>query len=74
MQELEDAPLAIQIARMVEIIMMDNNAIKMHTKDNSPAMIVEQYVELRDEHLAELSELLKETGMTIQLAQMQNAA
>jgi hypothetical protein len=59
---------------MVEIIMMDNNAIKMHTEGSSPATIVEQYVELRYEHLAELSELLKETGMTIQLTQMQNAA
>lgn len=74
MIELEDAEWTLRIARLIEIIATDNNAIKRHTEGNSPQMIMEQYEELRAEHLGELSELLKGSGMTIQLLPMTQAA
>lgn len=63
-----------RVARLMELIRLDIEAVKRHTEANSPAMIMEQYEELRDEHLDELRELLKDTGMTIQLINMSNAA
>ena len=63
-----------RVARLIELIRLDIEAVKRHTEANSPAMIVEQYEELRNEHLDELRELLKDTGMTIQLLNMSNAA
>jgi len=65
---------AIRVSRLLELIAMDNDAIKMHQEGNSPALIVEQYQRLRNEHLEELRELLKDSGMTIQLLNISNAA
>lgn len=58
----------------MELIRLDIEAVKCHTEANSPATIVEQYEELRDEHLDELNALLKDSGMTIQLRNLSNAA
>ncbi|RDB05589.1 hypothetical protein [Runella aurantiaca] len=44
------------------IIRLDIEAVKRHTEANSPAMIVEQYQELTDEHLEELRTLLAGSG------------
>jgi len=74
MQELENAEWSERVARLMELIRLDIEAVKRHTEANSPAMIVEQYEELRDEHLSELRDLMKDSGMTIQLLNMSNAA
>lgn len=65
---------AIRVSRLLELIAMDNDAIKMHQEGSSPALIVEQYQRLRNDHLEELRELLKDSGMTIQLLNISNAA
>ncbi|HAK77178.1 MAG TPA: hypothetical protein DCR35_14935 [Runella sp.] len=65
---------AIRVSRLLELIAMDNDAIKMHQEGSSPALIVEQYQRLRNDHLEELRELLKDLGMTIQLLNISNAA
>jgi hypothetical protein len=65
---------AVRVSRLLELVAMDNDAIKMHKEGESPASIIEQYERLRDEHLNELRELLKDSGMTIQLLNMSNAA
>ena len=72
MQELEDAhngepPKTLRLARLIEMIAMDNEIIATHLQHNSPSILVTQYTELRTEHLAELSELLKGTGIVVQL-------
>lgn len=74
MQELENAEWSEQVARLMELIRLDIEAIKRHTEANSPAMIVEQYQELRDEHLEELRTLLAGSGMNIELVRLQNVA
>lgn len=51
----------------MELIRLDIEAVKRHTEANSPAMIVEQYQELRDEHLEELRTLLAGSGINIEL-------
>lgn len=65
---------AVRVSRLLELVAMDNDAIKMHQEGKSPALIIEQYQRLRNEHLDELRELLKDSGMTIQLINMSNAA
>lgn len=65
---------AVRVSRLLELVAMDNDAIKMHQEGDSPALIIEQYQRLRNEHLNELRELLKDSGMTIQLINMSNAA
>lgn len=65
---------AVRVSRLLELIAMDNDALKMHQDGKSPASIIEQYLRLRDEHLNELRELLKDSGMTIQLLNIGNAA
>ncbi|RDB07787.1 hypothetical protein [Runella aurantiaca] len=74
MQELENAEWSEQVARLMELIRLDIEAVKRHTEANSPAMIVEQYQELRDEHLEELRTLLAGSGMNIELVRLQNVA
>lgn len=79
MQELEDArngepPKTLRMARLIEMIVMDNEAIATHRAHNSPPVLIAQYTELRNEHLAELSDLLKGTGIAVQLTHLQNVA
>lgn len=74
MQEPENAEWSERVARLMELIKLDIEAVKRHTEANSPAMIVEQYEELRDEHFSELRELLKDSGMNIELVRLQIAA
>ena len=70
MQELENAKWSERVACLMELLRF----IKRHTEANSPAMIVEQYQELRDEHLEELLTLLAGSGMNIELVRLQNVA
>lgn len=74
MQELENAEWSERVARLMELIKLDIEAVKRHTEANSPAMILEQYEELRDTHLNELRELLAGSGMNVELVRLQNAA
>lgn len=67
MQELENAEWSERVARLMELIKLDIEAVKRHTEANSPAMILEQYEELRDTHLNELRELLAGSGMNVEL-------
>lgn len=71
MKKYED--WAIRVSRLLELIAMDNDAITMHTEGQSPKTILEQYEELRNNHLAELSAILKEVGIAIQLLPMTKA-
>ncbi len=63
MQELEDAPTTLRMARLFEMIMKDNEIIATHKAHNSPSMLITQYVELRNEHLHELQELMAVCGV-----------
>jgi hypothetical protein len=67
MQELEDAPTTLRIARLVEMIMMDNEIISTHKEHNSPSILVTQYIKLRNEHLHELQELMAICGVEAEL-------
>lgn len=67
MQELEDAPTTLRIARLVETIMTDNEIITTHKEHNSPSMLITQYVNLRNEHLQELQELMAVCGVDAEL-------
>ncbi|TAG36238.1 MAG: hypothetical protein EAZ32_17365 [Cytophagia bacterium] len=49
MQELEDAPKTLRMARLIEMIVMDNEAIATHRAHNSPPVLIAQYTELRNE-------------------------
>jgi hypothetical protein len=74
MEILEDADITLQIARLVEIIYRDNNALQRHKEAGSPTTIVEQYEELRAEHLEELRLLMAQMGLKVELTPLQNAA
>lgn len=65
---------ALQIGRLLQLISMDTNAIQRHILHNSPKSIIEQYVELRNEHLDELQELMRLEGLSIQLTPLDNVA
>ncbi|TAG35123.1 MAG: hypothetical protein EAZ32_18825 [Cytophagia bacterium] len=72
MQELEDArngepPKTLRMARLIEMIVMDNEAIATHRAHNSPPVLIAQYTELRND-------LLKGTGIAVQLTQLRNVA
>lgn len=57
---------ADEISRLFELLSMHIASVERHTQAGSPPMIIEQYEELRDERLAELSELLRGSGLSVQ--------
>ncbi|MBB3836706.1 hypothetical protein FHS57_000688 [Runella defluvii] len=73
-QVLENEDWTLRVSRLLDLIKRSLEAIERHKAANSPDFIVEQYQHLRDEHLAELDELLQGSNMTIQLRNVGNAA
>lgn len=73
-QQIEYEEWTLRVSRLLELVQRNIAAIERHKAAGSPQMIVEQYEQLRDEHLAELDGLLKGTGIAVQLTAIQNAA
>lgn len=73
-QVLENEDWTLRVSRLLDLIKRSLEAIERHKAANSPNFIVEQYQHLRDEHLVELDELLRDSNMTIQLRNGGNAA
>lgn len=73
-QVIENEDWSLRVSRLLDLIKRSLEAIERHKAANSPDFIVEQYHHLRDEHLAELDELLRGSNMTIQLLNIGNAA
>lgn len=73
-QQLDYEEWTLRVSRLLELVHRNIAAIERHKATDSPQMIVEQYEQLRDEHLLELERLLKGTGIAIQLTTIQNAA
>lgn len=72
-KQLDYEEWTLRVSRLLELVQRNIAAIERHKVAGSPQMIVEQYKQLRDEHLAELDGLLKNTDIDVQLTTNQNA-
>jgi|GEM_PF-5508149 len=59
---------AVRVSRLIELIVGETAAIQRHEQAASSGLEHEQWTELRDEHLAELSELMQGFRPEIRLA------
>jgi len=64
---LTDETWATRVTRLMELLSIEIRAVQRHTKAESPRLIIEQYEKLRDRRLAELTELMRGRGLTVQL-------
>jgi hypothetical protein len=71
--ETEETPLttderAVRIARLLELISGETAAIQRHEQPGGTALEHRQWTELREEHLAELTELIQGFKPEVRLA------
>jgi len=62
-----DESWATRVARLMDLLSLEIRAVQRHTEGESPQIIIEQYEKLRDRRLAELRELMRGRGLTVQL-------
>ena len=61
--------MGIQVTCLLQLISLEIKAVRRHSEAGSHRFIIEQYEDLRDQRLAELTELLQSRGLTVQLEQ-----
>lgn len=59
---------AVRVARLIELILGETAAIQRHERAGNTGLEHEQWTELREEHLAELAELMRGFRPEIRLA------
>ena len=59
---------AVQVSRLIELILGETAAIQRHEQANNIDLEHRQWTELREEHLAELTELMRGFKPEVRLA------
>lgn len=74
-EQIDYQDWSLRVSRLVELIARKTEAIKFHENSQEPDMMaIEQYNELREHYLAELSELMQGFGIIAEFRLLDRAA
>lgn len=64
----------LRVSRLLELIALTNQTLKLHEDHNSPQSQVNDYRSLLKKHKVELDELMQAYGLTIKISPLESAA
>ena len=64
----------LRVSRLLELIALTNKTLHLHQEEGSPESQINDYRSLLSRHHAELNDLMKNYGLTVQITPLESAA